>query len=596
MKMIKYIYIILSVLFFSSCQIEIRLNQEQKNADAVYLTLSENFHLKETGEQEYINSSRMLLQTHASFNRLFGDSHIDYDPRFQKVKIIKADTENSMGKSTVKENAINDILPKNAQKSSYYNSLRTKVVSHMGTEIGSVVNFDYSIVSNADYKPGLFENIVIGKTIPVKDYELVINIPKGKKLEYKLFNSEIIPTIEETKIGKTYKWKFSDIPAVRHEKNEPQYRNDVIRLVFSTLSETECTNFIKSNMILTSGDSIIEDISRRSTQAIKKDIRKILKLQEEVSNNIAFNNISFSQASYRGRVPNYVWESLGGNSYEKTFLLSSLINGLKFKSDLVVSVPADLVEFAKTNPDVWQDFYVYLDSINNGLLLTATKENQYSMHFQEISGVLYNPISGKVITVQREPNSIDAKINFNINSRKVIWGDADIKLSGLCWHNLKESDFGYTKSLFKFSLKYNKLSDRNYFYYFEDKAKVINSNYFSITLPEYRTGFISFNCHLYCDSRNAPLKLKSSLNEKYKYSLTVNDKFRLINKPVEIEKKNKIGKAILRIIKLPNKIEIERELKIDKSIITVNEYPLLKDLIDLWTDINYKELYFTNAN
>ena len=595
--MIKYIFIIISAFFFTSCQLQVALNEEQKNADAVYLSLKEEYNLKQNGKQEYLYSSRMMLQTHASFNRFFGDSHINYDPRFQKMKVLKAETENSMGKSVVKENAINDILPKGAEKSAYYNRLRTRVISHMGTEIGAVINFDYIIDSNEDYKPGLFENIIIGKDIPVKEYVLKISIPKGKKLNFELLNSDILPIEENTENGIIYTWKFTNLSAVSYEAGEPAYRNDLIRLIFSTVTERECMDFISNNTALNySDDTTIVDVSKELIKGVKSELNKVLKLQKEIKNNIAFNDISFRQASYRGRDSKRLWNDLGANTFEKTVLLKDMLNAAGISADVVVAIPEELMKFANINPDVWKEFYVYVDSLYNGILIKATEENLYSRHLDLEGYRLCNPISGKIIDVSLEKNTVGADVNININSRKKLWGDAEVKSSGLCFHNLVEDNEKYIKGLFGSALKYKEIENGKYVYSLEDNSYMLDDSYFYISLPEYRAGFNSYNIHPLSDSRNAPLKIKGPLNEKYTYSVNYNKKFRLINKPTEVNKRNKLGQVIIKISDSSNKVIIEKRLEIEKSLITKEDYVYLKELIDLWTAENYKRLYFTQTN
>lgn len=593
--MIKYI-IIAIVILVSSCQRTIILTEQQKNADAVYLLLNEEFNLYEDGVQKYVNSSKLLLQTHASFNRLFGDVHINYDPNFQKVNVVKAETDNSMGKSVVKENAINDMLPKHAQRSGYFNNLRTKVVSHMGTEIGAIINFEYNIESKVGYKPGLFENIIIGKFIPVKDYNLVINVPKGKRLYYQLLNSDVNPVIADTEKGKRYTWHFDNIPALMHEKGEPKYRSDLVRLVFSSISEKECMKIVSNSGMFNEEDTTIARVSNKLVKDIKPDLQKILKLNNEVNNNIAFNNISFKQASYRGRNPGVIWHDLNASAHEKTCLLVDMLNAINIKAQIVVSVPNQLVKHAKVNPDVWQDFYVYIDSINSGILLKTTEENFYSRHLELNGYSFYNPTSNKIINIPKVKSFISSSMKVNMNSRKKIWGEAEVKTSGICSHTLRKSDKKYFKNLMTSSMNYKEQKNGDLLYYIEDKAKIIDEDYLFISLPRYNVGIESFYSPILIDNRNGSLKIKAPVEEKYNYLVSYNKKFRIINKSVDINIENKVGKVVIKIMNDLNNVEIERYLLINKSIINIGDYHHFKELIDIWSDKNYSNLYFTNAN
>lgn len=587
----KYFSLIIAVLFVASCQMPLILNEEQKNADAVYLSLNEEFLLKSNGEQEYTNSSRLLLQTHAAFNRLYGDSHIDYDPMFQEVEVIKAETENSMGKSIVRDNAINDILPKAAQKSAYYNRLRTKVVSHMGTELGAIINFDYKINSNSKYKPGLFENVVIGKEIPLKEYKLSVIVPNGEKLSYKLLNSEIKPLVEKYDNGEKYTWKFNDLLAVSHEKSEPQYKSEVIRLVFSTVSDFNIKKLI-SKSIKQKLESEIINASKQIVEGIESKQEKLLRLQTVVRNNIAFNDVSFEQGSYRVRNSKRIWNEANASAIEKAILLTDMLNAVGLESKLLVAVPDKLIDHADINPNVWGKSYVYIDSINNGMLINANTSNLYSSNLCLNGHKLYDPQSGSIVNMFKEMNTIDGKIKININSKKIIWGDAEIECSGICKHTLKEGNVKYIKNMLDYSFRYKK-RNRKYIYYLEDNSKKLESNHFSIELPVFHTGFSSYGLPVLLDFRKAPLEIKGSIDERYVYSLVCNKRYRMINNLNSLTKENKVGKVLFNISKEDGKYSIEKRLVINKAVISSQEYSLFKELIDIWTDKKYNTIYYT---
>lgn len=592
--MSRYFSIIIAVLLISSCQMPLVLNEEQKNADAVYISLNEEFVLDKNGEQEYINSSRMLLNTHASFNRLYADSHINYDPLYQKFEVLKAETENSMGKSVVKENAINDILPKAAQKSEYYNRLRTKVVSHMGTEIGAIINFDYKISSKSKYKPGLFENIIIGKEIPVKDYSLSVVVPEGKKLNYKLFNSDVKPVVDITEKGERYTWSFTDLSATTHDSKQPKYNKEAIRLVFSTVSKAELDAYILEN-IQTKYGSLLNATATKVTEGIETAADKVHRLQSEVMKNVAYCHLSLKETSYRTRTSDDIWKAAGANNLEKNIIFRDLLKSAGYQAKLLFAVPENLMEFAQTNPDVWGDPYVYIDSVYNGILMKANKVNLYSAHL-DLNGLkLYDPFNGNTFTMLKGKNSLNGKINLNINSRKTVWGDAEIECSGVCNQKLKNVDEHYIKSQISYAMNYKERGDK-YVYYLQGNSSRVSDKYFSIKLPVFGTGFKSFTLPALKERRNNTLEIKGSIDESYSYTLGCSDKFTMVNKLKNIKKENALGKVVFNVKKEEGKWIIEKRLLIKKALISPNEYGMFKELVEIWEDKNINRLYFTNTN
>ena len=81
----KNIIILLFSLTLSSS-----LLSQQPESDAVYEKIIKEYTLHEDGSMDFRFYKKLKLNTHFSFNRLYGETFIVYNPNFQDLKIKKA--------------------------------------------------------------------------------------------------------------------------------------------------------------------------------------------------------------------------------------------------------------------------------------------------------------------------------------------------------------------------------------------------------------------------------------------------------------------------------------------------------------------------
>lgn len=590
------VYVLIScALLLSSCKSGRKIDDKYKDEDAVFLSLNKEFVLHEDGSQDYIYKQKLILQSHHSFNSMYGDSHILYDPSCQTVNILQSETENSMGKSIAGKNAINDVLPDNANNSRYFSRLRKKVVSHMGVERGAIINFNYKISSNKYFKPGLFENIVVNEESPIRELKIVIKIPLHKELNYSVLNSEVKPVIEEEGDYRRYLFEFKDVPSIVNEGGEPAYRDDLIRIVFSSCSTSDITGLInKNNTILDS--VLLKDIVASVSKKMNRRDKLFSKLQELVVNNISLNNISLKQASYRLRNSTQIWNDASACNAEKVLLLNDLLRIAGYSSDVIVSVPKNVAFQDKINPDVWFDFYVSFLDGDNHLILRGDKLSCSNEKYNLEDYKLYKPFTKDEVFVSTDSSSISVKSDIKILSRKYIWGRSSVLLTGSFKPDIGKAAKTYLKGMMPFVSSYYERGGVNYFAMM-DSVSCVNllSKYFKYTLPVYKYGFDSFSLPILVSSRANVLNIPCALKEKYNYKVSYGKWYNPLIRDTIITKENSIGKvyiAIENVVDSVSYIKCNRVLEINKNNILPSEYNDFKKIIETWRDKRYRELYF----
>jgi hypothetical protein len=132
MKYINIFSIIIISLIISSCQ----SNNLEQESDAIYKSIKKIYTLNADGSANYQYQHQLKYITHFSFNRLYGESFIVYNPDQQELKINKAETKMVDGKIVPSpENAFNEILPRFAAGAPPFNHLREMVVTHAVLEL-----------------------------------------------------------------------------------------------------------------------------------------------------------------------------------------------------------------------------------------------------------------------------------------------------------------------------------------------------------------------------------------------------------------------------------------------------------------------------
>lgn len=593
-----YIYIVLFVFAFAACKTEkVKVDDGKfKKDDAVFLSMTKEYSLAVDGSQEYVYRQKLRLQSQASFNSMYGDSHVFYDPDFQECEVLLAETDNSMGVAISGDNAINDILPSNAKRSAYYNRLREKVVSHLGTEIGAVVKFDYKIKSKKDWKPALFERIVIPASSPIRDCKIVVKLPKTQDLSFHLFNSSVEPVVIQKEDFKIYTWTFKDLPAVEHQYAEPSYREDVPCLVFTTASGSSLEHFMSSNKLTVSDSSFFKPVVESIKKSLKRNDKLFLKLQETVINDIDFNHISFSAASFRGRAPKDVWTEASGNIVEKCFLLKELLNAAGYESEVLTACPRSMFSYSKLNPELWTNWYVSVKMGNESFLLSAVKKNTYDSSIDAEGFCLYSPLTGKEYEFSSFKNLIKLEGTINMFSRKNVKARLNLVLEGKFAHEFKDERF--LKSKIRNCYRMLPKKDTSRLCMLADTVNNISveAKLFSYKMPNYRGGFSIKNLPVLLADRKIPLDIKNTVDESYDFTLRVGKWYRSLDKDTTISIGNSVGEVLVSIktiLKDRYIVSYKRELKLNKRIISVEDYPKFKELIDVWSDDKYKSLFFT---
>ncbi len=588
---------------------------QYENADAVFEKVTKEFTLNADGSMEYHYFKQLKLQTHMSFNRLYGETFIVYNPDFQELKINEAYTV--LPDSTrlkTPDNAFNEVLPRSAAHSATYNHLREMVVTHTGTEIGATIILDYTIVTKNGYWPALMGNEVVQEPSPVKEMEIIINVPVDVELHHKMFNLRTAPEIVVLGGQKVFTWKFGGLKAAPKERFRGQCLPGTPRLTFSTANNMSDVIEWVAMKLQTKGGATTEliELVEKIKSEEKDETKVMLALQKYVVENLATDRVSLAEAGFNARYPELVWQSNGGSRFEKSVMLATLLNLAEINAVPAFAAPQKIFDAKIGDLFIFEDVYVNATTKSHGdILLSATQIDDQALQYRLAGKVLIPLQRSRGELNEMKLNHTDNKIAFEaeikIDDSMHLSGNADIELLYAVNPFLK---------LTVGASSFNKLVSGNLVCKKKGSVKVANSNpakseitvdlkkgqplpqtagYYSLELPEMKNGFESFHISYLESTRLDPFVLPFSVQENYEFSIEIPEGYEFVSKKVKVGAKNKAGSVIITMLPKGNQMEVTRELHLNNKLIEVTEYNDFRELVNTWLDENLRKVVFKKA-
>lgn len=583
---------------------------QQPESDAIYVKIIKEYTLHEDGSMEYRYYKKLRLNTHFSFNRLYGETFIVYDPNFQDLKIKKALVTQKNGTVVPSpENAFNEVLPRFAVNAPYFNHLREMVVTHAGLELDAVIELDYTIHTKAGYYPALMAYEVLTEASPIAEEIILVRIPSTKALNYKVYQSRTEPEMFESAGHKEYIFTFTGIGENTHEKYQASNSSRLPGLAFSSNNLAEAQQFLSNQEALQYKtdeqlQAVVSNLQKDSTNAM--DL--ILKLQKIVANDVNTNNTPSVFAGFKARSPIDVWKSNGGTPFEKSILLVTLLREAGIHAEPLAILPTvQYDEGMGCLPQITQ----YLVQVNpldrEQMILSPIKSSDQNLIYSLNGYTLLelNPSKLNIYTIQENfGNKLIMNCSINLNDSMKITGSADLivfEKANPYYKLLNDSSSTKkliggsisTKDISSYSIINTAQARSNLSYQFEAKDSLKHQkNYYFFELPVCTNGVESWHMNYLNSDRKTDFEIPFPLNEQYSFSITLPENMKLIN-PVEIiEQSTDFGKVIISNIQSDTAVTVKRMFEISKNTIPVSSYQEFKAIMDIWNEKKYRELVF----
>ncbi len=607
-NMKKYFSILLT--FILLLQSSIILYSQDENYDAVYLKLKKEYTFNPDGSIDYRYVKKQKLQTYRSFNNIYGETFIIYNPDFQTLKVNEVYTIMADGKKNPSPaNAFNEVLPGFAANAPAYNKLREMVITHAGTERNAVLNLDYVLHSKKGFYPCLMGNELLCEVEPVKELTFIIRVPSESKLNYSILNSSATPVITQDGDLQVYTWEFTDVPAISTEDFQKGGNDLYPKIIFGTAKNRSdlYREFQKqaafSYSLNTDMKNAVSAISAENKE--KTDI--LLKLQDKVINEFRLYPIPLKNTGFTCRTAQETWNSNGGTTIEKAVLLTALLKEAGVEANPVFMIRNSLYDEAIGSMMDIEDILVKAELPGNGpVYLSVTTLNPQNLVLSSPERIFIELWQGN-IRVEKSPSLVN-KINltgtFTVNEKNQLSGEISFtEDNGVNPYLMLLRDKNKTKSLIGGGLSSSDLKDPGITKIEMDQSSVViavqkdkpfrsDSDYYFLQLPLLTNGIESLGIHLLPKNRITSLEISSIIEENNDFTFVLPDKMKPFIPNEKKEIKNNIGTFCFEVKTKGTKVIVHKSLKLEKHVIQPEEYAEFKTLLDHWNTNRFREMVF----
>ncbi|HID94267.1 MAG TPA: DUF3858 domain-containing protein, partial [bacterium (Candidatus Stahlbacteria)] len=465
---------------------------------------------------------------------------------------------------------------------------------------------------------------------PIREKSFMVVVPKDLKFNYKIFNGEIEPEIEEKDGTTIYIWKVKDVTQLIWERYGPPWGDIVPYLIYSSVKKWDDIGKWYSKLFYpkVKSDKPIKDKVAELTKGIKNRdelIKRIFLYVTKEIRTLAF--LQLGDVGYEPQPATDVFKNKYGDCKDKVALLVTMlkdagiesypalihrgrttISGRTYRwsfspsrSKLCYEVPSPaqfehiIVAVPQGSDYVWLDpsadncKYGYLPCGDQGRECLVVMPNNYVMT-RTPTYTLEQNLSHTVVSIRLKPNgsikgSMYCKLDgyFDLLARARLMGITPERerryfteaASSICertklkhYHlpDLKDLTIPATISMNFFTPEYG----------------ILEQDLMILQLPKVPFEFANIGGQLQSatelEKRKQRLILDSQLMSKYEATVRIPKGYRVNTLPVKLQVDNSVGSLNLSCKQENKTIKYSLTLAIKNKDISPTEYPLLKEL------------------
>lgn len=586
MKSIKYIAGLLILLAVSCTK---PLTDEQKNADSVLLKQTHEYTLNSDGSMDYRYYHQRQFNSYLSFHRLYGETFVVYNPKFQSFKVSKSETTMADGKKVQSpENAFNEVLPFQAADAPAYNHLREMVITHVGLEIGAVVELDYTLHSDAGFTPFFAEKQLLNESSPIKELEVTVKVPKGESLNYFFVNQNNNIRFNKSTKGNfdIYTWKANDLRARSNEPNQVEGYADYQTLLFSNVDLANSVRILK--------DALTKDFSLdKSMESLLKRKSKDWDLVEEIRAYVAKNMNSYwvspRYVGYQFRNPNEVWASNGGTEAEKAMLLASLLGKAGFEASIALGAYPHFMNPEVGCPMVFDKYLVKVD-INGETKFVKAIDDRSEIPGARVVFSINDDVTNLEIKPVEKP-----QLKLNLKAKLELEKDGSILCNGTVKFSNYNKDKGLLTNIPQAMLATTeKPAEEGMTIIDIESVKAVKAesteDYMSYTFPRLAQGIALAHLRELPTDRITRLELPGAIDESNEFTIKLPKGFELVSPEYNEVLENEFGHVSITFELADGELKVNRHLVLKNGIVPIESYPQFRELIGLWMDSNLNRI------
>jgi hypothetical protein len=324
---VKRLTLVLIILFFAVASL-----LALPATDARFLNIEISYRLQNDGSWDMDYSHQVRLDTYYAVNRALGETFIVYNPDFQKLEVLKAETTMADGRRVAAPaNAFNEVLPFAAHAFADFAHLREMVVTHPGLERGSTVDLHYRVHTRAGFFPVFSGREALFRDFPIDRYSLAIVVPAGLEMSCRVFGLKTAVQASVDGAEKRYVLTRNAVPAAVHEPLPAAQAEPFI--VFS------CARDWRQALALANDDSRLPAAMALQIDKLKAQCPArpdlLAALQKLTAVEIQNCNLGADATGWQPRPLERVAASNYGTRLEKALLLQAMLKQAGFAGELL---------------------------------------------------------------------------------------------------------------------------------------------------------------------------------------------------------------------------------------------------------------------
>ncbi len=321
--------------------------ERHKDKEAIFLFYEVAIKLNE--DWSYTTKVHKKLKILKEEARDWGEVPVPYEKGREKIAEVKACTITPDGKkhrySKVQDFKVFKAFP-------MYSDSMVKVITLPEVNIGSILEYKATVISKGLPIKGAFWHMAdFNFSLPVKEMNFTITIPKKLGINYKEFNLDYKPEIREDGFNTTYSWHLKEIDDYKETEDylpPPNLENIGDAFEFSSIKKWSDISswyslLIEKNLKI---NDAIEEAAKKALKGkvtIKDKVRAIL---EYIQDNFRYVSMSFGDNTLEPHPTDEVFQNKYGDCKDLSLLCLAMLKVGGIKSHIALFN----TEFSITDP------------------------------------------------------------------------------------------------------------------------------------------------------------------------------------------------------------------------------------------------------
>ena len=342
----KNIFILWIVIFFISVNSFLFAGEEaktvsfeEKHKDKSSLFLLYNIDVKVNEDWSYITKIHKIIKILKEEAKSLGEITIYYERGREKITDVQAYTITADGKkhkyAKMQDLNIYEGYP-------MYSDSMVKIITLPEVIVGSTLEHRATIISKGmPIKNSFWYYLSSNFSVPIKEFNLTVTLPKKLGIQYKEFNLAHKPKITQSGSTITYSWHEENFEGEKEDEDylpPPTLESVGEAIEFSSIKSWADVSswyyaLVQKNLKI---NSVIEETAKKTTKGKSATKDKVRAMLEYIQDNFRYVSMSFGDNSLEPHPTVQVFQNKYGDCKDLSLLCMAMLKALGIKSHIVL--------------------------------------------------------------------------------------------------------------------------------------------------------------------------------------------------------------------------------------------------------------------